>query len=39
VLAELKWLLESKNSANEVNNSSQQQQAEELVLMSKSEAK
>ena len=37
-LAESKWLLEGEDSASEVDDSSQQQQAEELVLTSESEA-
>ncbi|KAL6406038.1 restless-like transposase [Ilyonectria robusta] len=37
-LAELKWLLEGEDSASEVDDSSQQQQAEELVSASESEA-
>jgi hypothetical protein len=37
-LAEAKWLLEGEDSASEVDDSSQQQQAEELVSTSESEA-
>jgi hypothetical protein len=37
-LAESKWLLEGEDSASEVDGSSQQQQAEELVSASESEA-
>ncbi|KAI8411233.1 hypothetical protein FOFC_07827 [Fusarium oxysporum] len=37
-LAESKWLLEGENSASEVDDSSQQQQIEELVSTSESEA-
>ncbi|KAG7420561.1 hypothetical protein Forpi1262_v016237 [Fusarium oxysporum f. sp. raphani] len=37
-LAETKWLLEGENSASEVDDSSQQQQIEELVSTSESEA-
>ena len=37
-LAESKWLLEGEDSASEVDDSSQQQQAEELVSASESEA-
>ncbi|KAF4472338.1 restless-like transposase [Fusarium albosuccineum] len=38
VLAESKWLLEGDDSASEVDDSTQQQQAEELVSSSESEA-
>ncbi|KAG4269156.1 hypothetical protein FPRO04_14771 [Fusarium proliferatum] len=37
-LAETKWLLEGEDSASEVDDSSQQQQVEELVSTSESEA-
>jgi hypothetical protein len=37
-LAESKWLLEGEDSASEVDDSSQQQQTEELVSTSESEA-
>jgi hypothetical protein len=37
-LDESKWLLEGEDSASEVHDSSQQQQAEELVSTSESEA-
>ncbi|KAH7159319.1 hypothetical protein DER46DRAFT_577462 [Fusarium sp. MPI-SDFR-AT-0072] len=37
-LAETKWLLEGEDSVSEVDDTSQQQQAEELVSSSESEA-
>jgi hypothetical protein len=37
-LAESKWLLEGEDSASKVDDSSQQQRAEELVSASESEA-